>query len=123
MPWICTRRCCPVVSTITVLYLMYSTSLSAVSSSDQCPLSIYHGTALDTSFLIGHLASYVFPPPNATVIDQHLVMGVSLGGHAAWQVLFNDPRVTEAVVVVGCPDYMRTFLFVLCNTRWAWSIL
>jgi dienelactone hydrolase len=36
-------------------------------------------------------------------------MGVSLGGHAAWQVLFNDPRVTAGVVIIGCPDYMSEF--------------
>lgn len=38
------------------------------------------------------------------------MLGVSLGGHAAWQVLFNEPRVTAAVVIIGCPDYMRKFL-------------
>lgn len=83
-----------------------------MSHSDQHFLSIYHGTAIDTSFLIDHLASYVFSPPDAPTIDQHLVMGVSLGGHAAWQTLFNDPRVTAAVVVIGCPDYMRMFIFI-----------
>jgi dienelactone hydrolase len=36
-------------------------------------------------------------------------MGISLGGHAAWQVLFADPRVTAGVVIIGCPDYMRKF--------------
>ncbi|TVY33547.1 hypothetical protein LOCC1_G008443 [Lachnellula occidentalis] len=69
--------------------------------------SIYHGTALDTSLLIDHLGSYVFNEPGAPPIEQHLVMGISLGGHAAWQVLFNDPRVTAGVVIIGCPDYMR----------------
>lgn len=38
-------------------------------------------------------------------------MGVSLGGHVAWQALFNDPRITAAVVVIGCPDYMCMFMF------------
>jgi len=69
-------------------------------------ISIYHGTALDTSLLINHLGSYVFNEPDAPPIEQHLVMGISLGGHAAWQVLFGDPRVTAGVVVIGCPDYM-----------------
>jgi len=72
-------------------------------------VSVYHGTALDTSLLIDHLGSYVFNGPDAPPIEQHLVMGVSLGGHAAWQVLFNDPRVTAGVVIIGCPDYMRKF--------------
>ena len=68
--------------------------------------SIFHGTALDTSLLIDHLGSYVFNGPDAPLIEQHLVLGISLGGHAAWQVLFNEPRVTAAVVIIGCPDYM-----------------
>jgi len=74
-------------------------------------LSVYHGTALDTSFLIDHLGSYVLSGPNAPHIDQHLILGISLGGHAAWQAFFNDPRVTAAIVIIGCPDYMRMFSF------------
>jgi len=69
--------------------------------------SIFHGTALDTGLLIDHLGSYIFHGSDAPSIDQHLVLGISLGGHAAWQVLFNEPRVTAAVVVIGCPDYIR----------------
>ncbi|OLN86453.1 hypothetical protein CCHL11_06412 [Colletotrichum chlorophyti] len=38
-------------------------------------------------------------------IDQHLVLGVSLGGHSAWQTLFRDERVEAGVVAIGCPDY------------------
>ncbi|KAH7419960.1 hypothetical protein BKA64DRAFT_30184 [Cadophora sp. MPI-SDFR-AT-0126] len=68
--------------------------------------SIYHGTALDTSLLIDHLGSYIFNKPNDLSITQHLVMGISLGGHSAWQVLFNEPRVTAGVVIIGCPDYI-----------------
>jgi pimeloyl-ACP methyl ester carboxylesterase len=70
---------------------------------------VFHGTALDTSLLIDHLGSYIFNEPNAPLIEQHLVMGISLGGHAAWQVLLNDPRVTAGVVIIGCPDYMSKF--------------
>ncbi|KAM0333373.1 hypothetical protein ACHAQA_002034 [Verticillium albo-atrum] len=39
-------------------------------------------------------------------IDQHLLLGVSLGGHSAWQALFNEPRIKAAVVIIGCPDFM-----------------
>lgn len=39
-------------------------------------------------------------------VDQHLVLGVSLGGHSAWQALFGEERVSAAVVVIGCPDFM-----------------
>ncbi|CZR59889.1 uncharacterized protein PAC_09783 [Phialocephala subalpina] len=69
--------------------------------------SIISGTAIDTSLLIDHLAAYIFHGPDGPVIDQHFALGISLGGHAAWQVLFNEPRVTAAVVIIGCPDYMR----------------
>ncbi len=60
--------------------------------------------------MIDHLGSYIFHSPDGPSIDQHLVLGVSLGGHAAWQVLFNEPRVTAAVVIIGCPDYLCKFL-------------
>ena len=39
-------------------------------------------------------------------IDQHLALGVSLGGHSVWQLMFADPRVTAGVVIIGCPDYI-----------------
>ena len=37
----------------------------------------------------------------------NLVLGVSLGGHAAWHCVMHDPRITAAVVIIGCPDYVR----------------
>lgn len=42
-------------------------------------------------------------------VDQHLVMGVSLGGHSAWQSLFSEDRVSAGVVIVGCPDFMGAY--------------
>jgi len=51
--------------------------------------------------------SYIFQGPDEPSIGQHLVLGISLGGHSAWQVLFNEPRVIAAVIIIGCPDYMR----------------
>lgn len=74
--------------------------------------SIFHGTAMDTSLLIDHLPSYVFNTKDSPSIDQHLVLGISLGGHSAWQVLFADPRVTAGVVIIGCPDYLRKSAFI-----------
>lgn len=62
---------------------------------------------MDTSLLIDHLPSYIFNTKDSPPIEHHLVLGTSLGGHAAWQVLFSDPRVTAGVVIIGCPDYMR----------------
>ncbi|KAL8916659.1 MAG: hypothetical protein Q9172_006199 [Xanthocarpia lactea] len=66
--------------------------------------SIYHGTATDTSLLMTYLSSYLFPSSDRE-IGLNLVLGVSLGGHAAWQCLFHDPRVSAAIIVIGCPDY------------------
>jgi len=67
--------------------------------------SVFNGTSYDVSLLIDHLASYIFHGPNSLPIEQHLVAGVSLGGHAVWQVFFREPRVTGAVAIIGCPDY------------------
>ena len=36
-----------------------------------------------------------------------MVLGISLGGHSAWHCIFHDPRITTAIVIIGCPDYIR----------------
>jgi pimeloyl-ACP methyl ester carboxylesterase len=64
------------------------------------------GTALDTSQLITYLAAYIFPTSTHTLTD-HLVLGVSLGGHAAWHCILHDRRITTAIVIIGCPDYFH----------------
>jgi pimeloyl-ACP methyl ester carboxylesterase len=69
--------------------------------------SCYHGTATDTSQLISHLESYVFVSASSPKITKHLCLGISLGGHAAWHCVLADPRITAAVVGIGCPDYTR----------------
>ena len=61
---------------------------------------------MDTSLLIDHLSSYLFPTGNHHVA-KNLVMGISLGGHAAWLCLVKEPRITAAVIGIGCPDYVR----------------
>lgn len=66
----------------------------------------YHGTAIDTSHLITYVSSYIFPHSNHSIVN-NFVLGVSLGGHAAWHCLMQDPRVTTAIVIIGCPDYIR----------------
>ena len=68
--------------------------------------TIADGTARDTSLLIDFLPAYVFPT-NDHKITSHLVLGISLGGHAAWHCLLQDPRIIAGVVVIGCPDYVR----------------
>ncbi|KAF9880749.1 hypothetical protein CkaCkLH20_01791 [Colletotrichum karsti] len=39
-------------------------------------------------------------------VEQHLALGVSLGGHSTWQALFGEERIVGGVVIIGCPDYM-----------------
>ena len=70
--------------------------------------SCYVGTAQDTSLLLDYLPGYIFPAPSdSRRMVQNLVLGISLGGHAAWHVLMHDSRFSTAVVTIGCPDYTR----------------
>ena len=69
-------------------------------------LILLDGTAMDTSHLINYITSYVFPASEHLIVN-HLVLGISLGGHAAWHCIMHDPRITTAIVIIGCPDYVR----------------
>lgn len=66
----------------------------------------YVGTAADTSLLLDYLPGYIFPD-NSRRITQNLVLGISLGGHAAWHCVMHDARISAAIVTIGCPDYVR----------------
>jgi hypothetical protein len=50
--------------------------------------SIISGTAKDVSMLIDFLCGYLYPYQESAVLDWG-VLGVSLGGHAAWYSLLN----------------------------------
>ncbi|KAI9823132.1 MAG: hypothetical protein M1832_002575 [Thelocarpon impressellum] len=67
--------------------------------------SCYHGTSTDVSLLMDYVSSYAFPRSEHVIVD-HLALGISLGGHAAWQLLLLEPRISTAIVVIGCPDYV-----------------
>ena len=69
-------------------------------------LTTKDGTATDTSHLINYITSYVFPNSDYSIVN-HMVLGVSFGGHAGWHCIMHDPRITTAVVIIGCPDYIR----------------
>jgi pimeloyl-ACP methyl ester carboxylesterase len=74
---------------------------------------VIHGTGLDTSLLMDHIGSYIFQDLGREIpIEQHLTLGISLGGHAAWQIFFSERRIEAAVVIIGCPDYMRKSRFI-----------
>ena len=36
-----------------------------------------------------------------------MALGISLGGHAVWHCLLQEPRITSGVIVIGCPDYVH----------------
>ncbi|OSD07726.1 hypothetical protein PYCCODRAFT_1429950 [Trametes coccinea BRFM310] len=67
--------------------------------------AIQTGTAQDVSYLIDFLPSYLFPNGERQ-ISQFLCVGKSLGGHATWIVLRNEPRIQVAVPIIACPDYL-----------------
>lgn len=70
--------------------------------------SCYHGTASDTSQLLDHISSYIFPEADDhRKVTENIVFGISLGGHASWHVVMQDPRFSSAIIVIGCPDYTR----------------
>lgn len=74
---------------------------------------IVSGTVVDTRLLIDALPGYLFLESDARPdFDQHICLGVSLGGHSTWQALFTDPRVTAGVSIIGCPDFQRKLAFV-----------
>ena len=56
--------------------------------------------------MIDYLPSFIFPKSERR-ISENLVLGVSLGGHAAWSCLLHEPRITAGVVIIGCPDYVN----------------
>ncbi|RAL08407.1 uncharacterized protein BO97DRAFT_473019 [Aspergillus homomorphus CBS 101889] len=68
--------------------------------------SIFQGTARDVSLLIDYIPSFIFPKSDRE-ISKNLVLGVSLGGHAAWSCILHEPRVSAGVVIIGCPDYVN----------------
>jgi len=71
--------------------------------------AIQMGTARDVSYLIDFLPAYLFPRgvPGFEGDIEWLVAGISLGGHASWIVLRNDPRVKVGIPVIGCADYLK----------------
>ena len=64
--------------------------------------NVYTGTALDVGHLITHLPSYL-----PFKISEHIACGLSLGGHATWALLMNEPRIRAGIVIIGGPDYVR----------------
>ncbi|KAH8893389.1 hypothetical protein GQ53DRAFT_112756 [Thozetella sp. PMI_491] len=72
---------------------------------DMC--GIISGTVLDQSSLMDAVGGYLFLTGPRRVIDQHVALGVSLGGHSVWQTMFTEPRLVAGAIIVGCPDMMH----------------
>lgn len=64
------------------------------------------GMAEDTRGLMDVVEGYLA----VGEVSGHFVLGVSLGGHSTWQMMFSDERVTAGVVIIGCPDYFCKYL-------------
>ncbi|EGE02553.1 hypothetical protein TEQG_01587 [Trichophyton equinum CBS 127.97] len=68
--------------------------------------AIFNGTTRDVSTLIDYMGCYLFPKSERKITN-NLVLGASLGGHAAWGCILHEPRITSATIIVGCPDYIN----------------
>ncbi|EJT97445.1 hypothetical protein DACRYDRAFT_72347 [Dacryopinax primogenitus] len=68
----------------------------------------FTGTAKDISFLIDFLPPYLYPMDERT-IDLWTAAGVSLGGHATWVALANEPRLTVGIPIIGAPNFIPLF--------------
>jgi len=63
------------------------------------------GAVKDLSFLIDFLPSYIFPN-DERAINEWVLAGFSLGGHATWLGLRHEPRIRIGIPICGCPDYL-----------------
>ncbi|KAJ6549189.1 Alpha/Beta hydrolase protein [Mycena sp. CBHHK59/15] len=66
---------------------------------------IQTGTAKDVSFVMDFLPSYLFPQGERSIVEWG-VAGISLGGHSTWIAAAADARLTIAIPIIGCPDYL-----------------
>ncbi|GAA5987024.1 hypothetical protein JCM11641_004422 [Rhodosporidiobolus odoratus] len=66
-------------------------------------LAIQTGTAADVSHLITFLPSLLFPNDERQVTDWYCA-GISLGGHATWIALADDPRITLGIPIIASPS-------------------
>lgn len=66
------------------------------------------GMVADTKGLMDLVEGYL--AVEGAAVSGHFVLGVSLGGHSTWQMMFSEERVTAGVVIIGCPDYMSEFV-------------
>ncbi|WWC72906.1 uncharacterized protein I206_106870 [Kwoniella pini CBS 10737] len=61
-----------------------------------------YGGAQDIQLIIDFLASYLFPRGEKT-IKEWIITGISLGGHVAWRLLREEPRIKIGIPIIGLP--------------------
>jgi hypothetical protein len=69
------------------------------------------GTVADQRELLDAVHGYLFVEDDddvgakaGTKINEHLMLGVSLGGHLIWETMFVEHRIAAGIIIVGCPD-------------------
>jgi hypothetical protein len=89
-------------------------------------LGMVSDTASDQIQLLDAVGGYLFLDEGSAgdanvkrVIQDHIVLGVSLGGHLAWQLMFMDSRIRAGIIIIGCPDLTSQLSFPLsgCLTK------
>ncbi|OCF56102.1 hypothetical protein L486_06043 [Kwoniella mangroviensis CBS 10435] len=60
------------------------------------------GGAQDIQLIIDFLAAYLFPMGEKKV-EEWIVSGISLGGHVAWRLLREEPRIRIGIPIIGLP--------------------
>ncbi|WVW79583.1 hypothetical protein I302_101552 [Kwoniella bestiolae CBS 10118] len=61
-----------------------------------------YGGAQDIQLIIDFLAAYLFPMGEKKV-EEWIVTGISLGGHVAWRLLQEEPRIRIGIPIIGLP--------------------
>ena len=59
--------------------------------------------------MMDYIQPYLFAETGHQIVC-HLVCGISLGGHAAWQCILQESRVKAGISIIGCPDYAHLML-------------
>ncbi|WRT69279.1 uncharacterized protein IL334_006263 [Kwoniella shivajii] len=61
-----------------------------------------YGGAQDIQMIIDFLAAYLFPHGEKK-IEEWIITGISLGGHVAWRLLREEPRIKIGIPIIGLP--------------------
>ncbi|BEJ13460.1 hypothetical protein CspHIS471_0306340 [Cutaneotrichosporon sp. HIS471] len=79
-------------------------------------LTVVTGGVHDYQLVMDFLGSYLFPL-DERVITRWMASGVSMGGHLAWRLLRDDPRVRVGVPIVSIPPEKLGTLLTIASER------